>query len=73
MTAIKELKRQMVLLPADYIQGANGTDRKPLLYLSVRVIKFLPDRWDLCIDEQKKDRLRRVDLYHPSAEENEDF
>ncbi len=57
MTAIKELKRQMVLLLADYVQGANGTNRKLPLYLSVRVVKFLPDRWDLCIDECKKDRL----------------
>ncbi len=60
MMAIEGLKRQMVLLPADYVQGTNGTDRKPPLYLSVRVVKFLSNRWDLCIDDRKKDGLRKV-------------
>ncbi len=73
MMAIEELKWQMVLLPADYVQGANGTDQKPLLYVSVRVIKFLPDRQDLCIDEWKKDGLRRADPYHPNTKDNSDL
>ncbi len=45
----------MELLPADYTKGANGMDCKLPLYLSVRVIKFLPDRRDLCVDERKKE------------------
>ncbi len=35
MMAIEELGRQMVLLPTDNLRGANGTDRKPALYVSV--------------------------------------
>ncbi len=53
--ATDELKRQMVLLPTDYLQGANGTDWKPPLYLSVQVVKDLEDRPDLCVDLQKRD------------------
>ncbi len=41
---VEELKKQMVLLLTDYLQGANGTDRKLLLYVSVQVIKYLEDR-----------------------------
>ncbi len=52
---VEELKKQMVLLLTDYLQGANGTDQKLLLYLSVWVIKYLEDRPDLCIDMQKRD------------------
>ncbi len=63
----------MVLLPADYAKGANGTDRKPPLYVTVRVIKFLPDRRDLCTDERKKEGLRKVNPYHPNANENLDL
>ncbi len=63
----------MVLLLADYAKGANGTDQKPPLYLSVRVIKFLPDRRDLCINEWKKEGLRKVDPYHPNVRENLDL
>ncbi len=62
-----------MLLLADYIQGTNRTDWKPPLYLSVRVIKFLPDRRDLCIDEWKKDVLRRVDPYHLNVKDNLDL
>ncbi len=58
--AIDELKKQMVLLPTDYLKGANGTDWKPALYVSVQVVKYLPDRQDLCIDAQKRDRYRRI-------------
>ncbi len=35
MTAIEEIKRQMVLLLTDHLQGTNGTDRKPPIYISV--------------------------------------
>ncbi len=54
--AVQELKQQVVLLLTDYLQGANGTDRKPPIYLSVQVVKYyLEDRLDLCIDRQKRD------------------
>ncbi len=73
MTAIEEIKWQTVLLLMDYLQGANGTDQKLALYVSVRVIKFLPDRQDLCINEWKKDGLRKVYPYHPNAKDNSDL
>ncbi len=49
----------MVLLLADYAKGANGTDCRLPLYLAVRVVKFLPDRRDLCVDERKKEVSER--------------
>ncbi len=58
--AVEELKKQMVLLPTDYLQGANGTDQKPPLYLSVQVIKYLEDRPDFCINMQKRDWYQRA-------------
>ncbi len=33
----------MVLLPPNYLQGANGTDCKLTLYVSVRVVKYLDE------------------------------
>ncbi len=59
----------MVLLPGDYLKGANGTDRKPPLYLAVKVIKYLPDEQGLCVDESKKEGIRKVQPYHPNANE----
>ncbi len=35
MITIEELKRQVALLPPDYLWGANGTDCKPAPYVSV--------------------------------------
>ncbi len=66
--AVDYLKRQMVLLPPDYLHGANGTDQKPVLYVTVRVVKFLPDKPKLFIDEQKKEGYRKLDPYHLNAQ-----
>ncbi len=71
--AVEELKWQMVLLPTDYLQGANGTDWKPPIYLSVWVVKYLEDRPDLCVNMQKRDRYRRAFPYHPNAKDNLDL
>ncbi len=71
--AIEEIKWQMVLLPTDYLQGANRTVRKPPLYLSVRVVKYLADRPDLCVDEQKREGYRKAFPYHPNAKDNSDL
>ncbi len=73
MLAIDELRRQMVLLPTDYLRGANGTNRKLAPYISVRVVKYLPDRQDLCIDLQKRDGHRKISPYHPNAKDNVDL
>ncbi len=72
--AIDELKRQMVFLLTDYLKGANGTDRKPALYISVRVIKYMPDKLALFIDSQKRDRLQKISPYHPNTQaDNQDL
>ncbi len=54
-TAVDDLKRQMILLLPDYLRGANGTDWKPALYITVRVIKYLPDKPKLFMDPHKKE------------------
>ncbi|MCP4535513.1 MAG: hypothetical protein GY832_00030, partial [Chloroflexi bacterium] len=59
--------RDSLSLPPDYLRGANGTDRKLALYVSVRVVKFLPDRPKLFIDSSKKASYRQLAPYHPNA------
>ncbi len=54
-SAINVLKWQMMLLPGDYLKGANGMDRKPSLYLVVKVVKYLVEEQSLCVDERKKE------------------
>ncbi len=64
----------MVLLPPDYLRGANGSDRKPAFYISVRVVKYLPDEPKLFIDSQKRDSSGRICPYHPNAQaDNQDL
>ncbi len=65
---IGDLKREMMLLLTDYLQGANGTNRKPALYLTVRVVKYLKDREDLFVDTDKRDGQRHIHPYHPNAQ-----
>ncbi len=57
----------MVLLPRDYLKGANGMDHKPPLNLIMKVIKYLPDEQRLCVNEQKKEGFQKVQPYHPNA------
>ncbi len=65
---VDDLKRQMVLLPPDYLCSANGTDRKLALYVTVRVVKFLSDKAKMFIDPLKKEGYRKQDPYHPNAQ-----
>ncbi len=58
----------MVLLPPNYLWGANGTDRKPALYVTVRVVKYLPDKPNLFINSQKREGHQWLDPYHPNAQ-----
>ncbi len=54
----------------DYVKGANGMDCKPPLYIMVKVVKFLPDHMDLCIDEREKEGFMKIQPYHPHANED---
>ncbi len=63
-----DLKWEMQLLPPDYLHGANRTDRKPALYVTVRVFKFLESEEDLFVDTQKRDGMRHTIPYHPHAQ-----
>ncbi|MCP4543888.1 MAG: hypothetical protein GY832_42785, partial [Chloroflexi bacterium] len=67
-TVVDDLKREMVLLPPDYLRGANGSDWKPALYLTVRVVKFLLDRQKLFVDQSKAPAYRPLPPYHPNAQ-----
>ncbi len=60
----------MVLLPGDNDKGADGTSRKPPLYVTVKVIKFLLDHPNLCINERKTGGYMKIQLYHPNANED---
>ncbi len=57
----------MVLLPGDYDRGTDGTTHKPPLYVMVKVIKFLPDRPDLCVEERKMGGFMKIQPYHPNG------
>ncbi|MCP4537822.1 MAG: hypothetical protein GY832_11820, partial [Chloroflexi bacterium] len=56
------------MLPTDYLQGANGTNRKPALYLMVRVVKYVKDWEDLFVDTNKRDGLHHIHPYHSNAQ-----
>ncbi len=43
----------MVLLPEDYDKATDGMSCKLPLYVTVKVIKFLLDQPELCIDKRK--------------------
>ncbi len=57
-----------MFLPSDYLRGANGTDWKPALYVTVRVAKFLADKEELFVDTNKRDGIRHTNPYHPHAQ-----
>ncbi len=65
---VGDLKREMVLLPTDYLQGANGTDQKPALYVTMRVVKYLKDKEELFVDVNKWDGYHHVNPYHQSEQ-----
>ncbi len=60
----------MVLLPGDYDKGADRMSCKPPLYVTVKVIMFLLDRADLCVNERKKEGFVKMQPYHPNANED---
>ncbi|MCP4543152.1 MAG: hypothetical protein GY832_39060, partial [Chloroflexi bacterium] len=64
----RALRKEMVLLPPDYLQGTNGTNRKPALYVTVRVVKYLEEYQDLFIDVDKEEGKIRTIPYHPNAQ-----
>ncbi|MCP4549308.1 MAG: hypothetical protein GY835_22880, partial [bacterium] len=63
-----DLHQEMRLLPPDYLAGINGTDRKPALYLTVRVVKFLEEYRPLFVNTNKEEGSVRVLPYHPNAQ-----
>ncbi len=67
-SVVGDLQKEMVMLPTDYVQGANGTDRKPALYVTVRVVKFLPDREVMFVDLNKVEGRRHMAPYHPNTQ-----
>ncbi len=68
MTVTDDLRKEMCLLPPDYLHGTNGTNRKPALYVTVRVVKYVESHRDLFVEMNKWDGTRRTLPYHPNVQ-----